>query len=89
MYNLKQFCKAKIINRNKYEDDNGKLVYASWKNAKVITYGAHDEKSIIDFSSYDEILCSLHTAKMPGKVRTREVQARDVQRCTEKGICNY
>ena len=26
VYNLKQFCKAKIINRNKYEDDNGKVV---------------------------------------------------------------
>ena len=74
VYNLKQFCKPKIINRIKYEDDNGKVVDASWKNAQVITYSVHDETSIIDFSSYDEILCSVDTAKMPGKVRTRKVE---------------
>ena len=79
MYVLKQFCKAKIINRNKYEADNGKVFDASWKNVKVITYGAHDETSRTDFSSYDEIFCNVDIAKMPGKVRTRKVQARDVQ----------
>ena len=47
MYDLKPFCKAKIKNRNKYRDGNGKVVEASWKNAKMRTYGAHDETSII------------------------------------------